>query len=250
MELDIASSFADFMSDYGMPVGMGAQALGTMMRKRGLDRVRDEQAARLNAERMRQREIQARLDAEQARLLPQFTKEASEAQRQSIAKEYEQYMQPTMAVTDAGEYGAGVANAPAEVKARAERELADARKKNKQQVSATANLQSYGGLNSAQRGTINASAVEQSRLKDASRGWSGILPAQLAGAHSKGADLMAASDIANSLGSLSFMLGATTPRRPRPAVPVVPGTGLRLSEDAREPGLNPRVRGSPGLRLS
>lgn len=214
---DITSGFSDFMDDYGMAIGMGSQAVGTMMRRRALERVRQEQERMRAVHAARQRAIQEQIAAEQAKLLPKLTAEATEAQRQGIAQQYEQYMAPKAAVADAGEYSAGVASAPTEVKERAERELAEARKKGAAYSKNLANLTSYGGLNAAQNATIGTSGTEIRRLQDASQGWSSLLPAQLEGAYARGQDYMTASDIANGIGSISFMYGATAPRRkPKP----------------------------------
>lgn len=250
---DIATSLGDFFNDNGMAVGVGLQAAGTLARKRALDKIRAEQERKRAEEAARQRVFRQQIDAQNAALLPQFTREASEAQRKGIAQQYEQYMQPTMASTDVGDYSAGVASAPKEVRERAERELAGAKKKGEAYTKAAANLSSYGGLDVAQRGALSRASNDIGRTVNASRSSAALLPYDLQKAYDKGRGLMNASDIANGLGSVSFLFGATAPRRAQPKPAPVPGSGLNLGlssgEQPGEPGLNPRVRGEPGLRL-
>lgn len=249
---DIAKSVGGFLDEYGVPLGMGLQAGGTLARRAALNRVREEQARIMAENAARQRRIQAQQDAAVAAAIPQFTPGASEAARLKIAQDYESYMRPTVQA-DLGEYGAGNVTGPDEVRERGEAELSKARTKGADYAKNLANLSSYSGLDLQQGIALNRTGQEVSRLGDASRGYSAVLPYQLDGASKKGDTLNLVADVMNAGGNLAFLYGATAPKKPAPA-PTYSGTGITLPQQGglsiygSRTGLNPS-RSNVGLRV-
>ncbi len=221
---DIGSAFGGFMDDYGIPLGFAGQGAGTFMRSRANKKVREEQARRVQAHAERQRRIQADIDAENAAALPQFTPQAQEAARASIADQYAQYMAPTMQA-GVGDYVTGTATAPAEVTERAARELEGARKKGADYSKSSANLASFGGLDQRNRLALNTTRGNVSALASESAGQRDLLPFQLEAAKSKGGGLNLGADLANGLGSIAMLYGLTAPRKPSPPPA---GSGIRI----------------------
>lgn len=252
---EIAKNVGGFLDDYGMPLGLGLQGAGTLARRAALNRVEEERAARLRAHAARQRQIQSQMDAEMAKTIPQFTPQAQEAARQGIAGDYAKFMAPTMAVGDIGEYTAAATTGPAEVRDRGNVALAEARKKGADYATNLANITSYGGLDTQNAALLGRAGQNIGRLADSSRGYTSILPLQLDAASAKGNSLNLVADVANNLGNVAFMYGATAPKKPaQVAAPTYTGTGITMPQSGYLPtfgaptGIDPK-RANVGLRV-
>mgnify|MGYP000134236707 CR=1 FL=1 len=64
---DLGQKVSGFFDEYGMPIGLASQAVGTMMRRAAIERIQNEQRRRMEEERARQQQLQAaRIEAERA----------------------------------------------------------------------------------------------------------------------------------------------------------------------------------------
>lgn len=209
----IADAVSGFFNDYGMQAGVTAQALGTIARRRALERVRREQEARVAEEAARQQALQQQADAALRGTVQTFTPQAQEAERQSIAGRYRTMMTPA-ALAD-GEYStaAGTEGAPQDVRDRASRALAESVRKGQDYAKNLANLTSYGGLSQQQGIRLADTGRNLGEIARQSRASSSILPYELEGANRSARGAMTASDILNGLGDASFVYGASAPRK-------------------------------------
>jgi hypothetical protein len=211
----IADAFSNFLGNYGMPLGMGAQGIGTLLRSQANKRIARAQADKVQQERARQRAIQQDIDARTQAAIAQATPAAQEAERMSIASKYLAQMQPATGVAAVDEFVPGNPGAPVEVRDRAEGVLADARKKAAQYTSSLSNLKSYGGLNQSRGFAMGDATRDVNALLDKSSGSAGLLPLELESAKRAGRSLATASDIANGIGGVSFLFGAMNQKPPQ-----------------------------------
>jgi hypothetical protein len=215
----IAASIKDFFGENGMALGVGAQGLGTALRARSNRKIVAEQQARLNEHRERQRALQAASDARMKQTLAQSTAPAQEADRMSLAEKYRGMMAP-VTTADPGDFIPGNPGAPAEVNERAARVIEDSRNKARAYSDASADWASYGGAGVHRGIALGDASRDMNRLLDKSQGWSSVLPAQLEAAKAKGAGYATAADIADGVGGISFLFGATAPKKkPAPRRP-------------------------------
>jgi hypothetical protein len=125
----IADAFKGFMDDYGMPIGMAAQGLGTYLKGQANKRIVEAQRQKMAEERARQAAYQAQIDARTAAMTSQLTPAATEAARQGIAAQYAQQVAPTNASPNVDSFIPGTAGAPKEIQDSAAAALADANKR-------------------------------------------------------------------------------------------------------------------------
>ena len=210
---DLGQKVSGFFDAYGMPIGLASQAVGTMLRREAIARIQAEQQRRMEEERARQQQLQAatnaRVQAATARLAPAN----AEAERASLAAKYEAMMQPQIAAPV--EY-AGTASAPQDVRDSATRTLATSMQKGKDYVKGLANLSSYSGMNQNAGLELASAGRDIGRNVTASRASSGVLPYELERANLSGRGLMTGSDIADAVGSASFLYGASAKKKPAP----------------------------------
>lgn len=208
---ELGQKVSGFFDEYGMPIGMASQALGTMMRREAIARIQREQAQRMQEEQARQRALQAQSNARIQQATASAAPQANEAARLALAEKYMAFMQPQVAPPT--EY-AGTASAPKDVQDSAARTLATSIAKGKDYVKGLANLTSYGAQNQQTGLDIAAAGRDVGRNVAASRASSGILPYELERANIGQRGLMTGSDIADAVGNASFLYGASAKKKP------------------------------------
>jgi len=219
----IADQVVGFLDEYGMPLGVGLQAAGTIARREAIKRIQREQQQRMEENRLRQKQIQDQITARTMQATQAFAPEGREASRLALAQQYEQYMQPQATVTDFGEYAASNASAPQEVRDAATRTLATSMAKNKDYIKNLASLTSYDGNKQRLGVTLGDAGRDVGNLSRQSAAYSNILPYQLEQANQNQAGLMTASDVLNQGGDAAFMYGVAAKPKAKPKQPV----GLR-----------------------
>lgn len=209
----IADAVKGFLDDYGMQIGMMAQAGGTMARRAAIRRIQRQQEAEMAAERERQAALQGKLDSRLAGTVQQFSPAAQEAERQALAARYRTTIQPGAETT--GEYSTdvGTEGAPQEVKDRAAKTLATSLQKGRDYTRALAEMASYGGQGQQQGIRLGDARRDMGEILRQSRASSKILPYELDRANLAGRGLMTGSDVLNGLGDAAFVYGASAPRR-------------------------------------
>lgn len=212
----IADSVGRFFEDYGAPIGIGAQAVGTMLRRNAIAKIEREQAAMREAERAKQRALQEQIAARTAQATQAAGHAQSEADRQALAAKYEAFMAPVAGAKDFGEYTASNDGAPQEIKDRAARTLATSIQKGKDYTRGLAELTSYGGNQQALARTMGDAARDVGSLQRASVASTAALPYRFEDANRNARGGLMASDIADQLGQASFLYGVSGKRRASP----------------------------------
>lgn len=166
---------------------------------------------REQAERERQRAIQAEANARTREAITRFTPEAMERDVAAATQERVGGMAPAVAATPAPDYSIATGSAPKEVGADLGRRLAEARERGSDQASRQAKLRAYGDASLGQAFALTNAGRDIDRLRRNSQSSLGILQRELPAAANAGRRWGQASDIASLISQMAANYGATSP---------------------------------------
>lgn len=188
-------------------VGLGAQALSVYQQNRAAGKVTKARNRALEADAVKQRQLQAQANEVNTASQDQFTAEAQAANR---AAETEKALKVATGSDQVGDYSAATQGEPMQVQSEIARQIAKALGEGKRYAKTSANLNSYGRAGFNNNLALTDSATNIERINNFSRGNTGVLQTQLNAANQKGQSNLLAADLLGGVGDIALMysLGA------------------------------------------
>lgn len=190
-----------------MLAGLASQALSVNQQSRAAGKVIKARNRALEADAVKQKQLQAQANDVNQASQNKFTAEAQAADR---AAETEKALRVATGSEQVGDYSAATQGEPVQVQSEIARQIAKALGEGKRYAKSSANLNSYGrtGFNNNLGLTDSATNIE--RINNFSRGNTGVLQTQLNAANQKGQGNLLSADILGGIGDIAMMysLGA------------------------------------------
>ena len=182
----------------------------------------EKRAAMLQAERMRQAQYQAQMQAALSQSLQSAAPEGRQAGMDQAMAFRQQAAAgrpaPSTESIASGEFAGVSQNAPEVVKQAAARAILDALKKGKEYTQSQARMNAYGDANQGVGITMNQSANGINTASMLSRNSAGVLPTELAAANQSGQGWKMAHDVFGGMSNIGMLygMGAMNKQKPRP----------------------------------